>query len=415
MQPITTERELREAVRRVVDRTPLLDVHTHVYPPSFGDLLLWGVDELITYHYLVAEFFRVASMDYETYWALPKTEQADHIWQALFVERSPISESRRGVLTCLKAFGLDVASRDLAAFRDYFASQSTEDHIDNVFRLANARCVIMTNNPFDDAERPLWEKGVEQDPRFLPALRVDELLVNLPGAAAKLKSMGYDVSEGLDAKDCAEIRRFLEDWLDRMRPVYMAASLPPTFMYPEDSAMGRVLDECFLPVGSERNVPFAMMVGVKKLVNPALRVAGDSVGKSRIEAVENLCAANPANKFLLTYLSRENQHECCIAARKFRNLHIFGCWWFLNNPSIIDEITRERLETLGLSMTPQHSDARVLDQLVYKWPHSRRIIGGALQDKYADLLATGWQPTEEEIERDVALLFGGSFEAFIKA
>ncbi len=71
----------------------------------------------------------------------------------------------------------------------------------------------------------------------------------------------------------------------------------------------------------------------------------------------------PDTKFIATVLARENQHELCVLARKFRNLHIFGCWWFLNNPSLIDEMTRMRLELLGLSFTPQHSDARVLDQL----------------------------------------------------
>ena len=24
----------------------------------------------------------------------------------------------------------------------------------------------------------------------------------------------------------------------------------------------------------------------------------------------------------------------CVTARKFRNLHVFGCWWFMNVPSI---------------------------------------------------------------------------------
>ena len=415
MPPLTTETDVRAAVGRIVVDAPLVDVHTHVYPASFGDLLLWGVDELVTYHYLVAEFFRVSAMDYAAFWRLRKREQADLIWQALFVERSPVSESCRGVLTCLKAFGLDVASRDLAAFRAYFASKDVNDHIDDVLRLAGVRYVVMTNNPFDDVERPLWEQGVEQDARFKTALRVDDLLVNLPKAVTALKRMGYAVTNGLDRQDLAEMRRFLEEWADRMDPLYMAASLPPDFMYPEGSPAGRVLEECFLPLGRDRGLPLAMMIGVKKLTNPGLLLAGDSVGKSRIEAVENLCAANPDSKFLLTYLSRENQHECCIAARKFGNLHVFGCWWFLNNPSIVDEITRERLETLGLSFTPQHSDARVLDQLVYKWTHSRRVIGAALQDKYADLAATGWGPTEEEIRRDVDLLFGGAFEAFLGA
>jgi hypothetical protein len=50
-------------------------------------------------------------------------------------------------------------------------------------------------------------------------------------------------------------------------------------------------------------------------------------------------------------LARENQHELAVLARKFRNLHIFGCWWFLNNPSLVDEVTRMRVELLGLSFT----------------------------------------------------------------
>ena len=69
-------------------------------------LLLWGIDELLTYHYLVAEVFRVVparQLPYETFWKMTKREQADHIWKHLFVERSPISEACRGVLTTLAA------------------------------------------------------------------------------------------------------------------------------------------------------------------------------------------------------------------------------------------------------------------------------------------------------------------------
>lgn len=112
-------------------------------------------------------------------------------------------------------------------------------------------------------------------------------------------------------------------------------------------------------------------------------------------------------------LARENQHQLCVSTRKFRNLHPFGCWWFLNNPSLIEEMTRMRLELIGLNVTPQHSDCRVLDQLVYKWAHSRPIIAKVLADKYEDLAATGWEPTVAEIERDVRDLFGGALERFI--
>ena len=111
----------------------------------------------------------------------------------------------------------------------------------------------------------------------------------------------------------------------------------------------------------------------------------------------------------MTLLSRENQHELCVAARKFPNLMPFGCWWFLNNPSIIDEITRERVELLGHSFVAQHSDCRVLDQLVYKWIHSRESLRAVLTDKYLDLHATGWQLTAEQIEADVRGLLGQNF------
>ena len=79
-------------------------------------------------------------------------------------------------------------------------------------------------------------------------------------------------------------------------------------------------------------------------------------------------------KFLVTVLSRSNQHRLCVAARKFPNLHLYGCWWFCNNPSIIEEMTRQRVELLGTAFTAQHSDCRVIDQLLYKWPHSRAVI-----------------------------------------
>jgi hypothetical protein len=137
------------------------------------------------------------------------------------------------------------------------------------------------------------------------------------------------------------------------------------------------------------------------------------VGLADVASVARLCHEFPQNRFFCTMLARENQHELAVAARKFGNLMVFGCWWFVNNPSLIDEITRMRVELLGTSFIPQHSDARVLDQLIYKWDHSRELIANVLVDKYADVAATGWTPTEEEIRRDVRLFFHGNMEDFL--
>ena len=65
-----------------------------------------------------------------------------------------------------------------------------------------------------------------------------------------------------------------------------------------------------------------------------------------------------------------------------------------------------------MSFIPQHSDTRVLDQLIYSG-HSRKIIAEILVDKYSDIMDAGWYVSEDEIKRDVADLFGENFWRFI--
>jgi len=409
-----TDGEIKIMVETAVRETPVTDMHTHLVPPSFGPLCLWGIDELLTYHYLIAETFRWIDLPYATFWAMSKREQADLVWQTLFIEHSPISEACRGVLTTLERLGLDAGARDLNAYRRFFAESSAEKIVDLVFRLGNIRDVVMTNDPFDDAERALWECEFQPDSRFKPALRLDAILNNWSSAAVRMREWGYRVEEDqkqINDQVLAEVRRFLMDQIEKLNPLYLAVSLPPTFRMP---GARRILSFAVLPVCEETDRPLAMMIGVKRQVNPALRMAGDGVGRSDIDSVEYLCATYPRNKFMVTLLAREDQHALCVAARKFRNLLPFGCWWFLNNPSLIDEITRMRLELLGTSMIPQHSDARVTEQLLYKWEHSRRAISRVLVEKYTNLAATGWQPKEEEVRRDVADLFGGTFQKFLE-
>lgn len=429
---------IESAVRNAVATQPVIDIHTHLYTPAFGStlegasgrspdsdgLLLWGLDELLVYHYLVAEMFRVVPADrlsYEQFWAMPKSAQADLIWKELFIERSPISEACRGVLTTLQKLGLDPADRDLSKWRKHFAATTPSKHIDKCMELAGVTSLTMTNAVFDDNERNRWlaDAKVGTDPRFTAVLRFDPILRNWPDAAKKMASWGYKVDATSSNSTIEEARRFLRDWLDRTKSIYMAVSLPPAWRYPapENDPVAKLgqamLEKVVLPVAAERGLPFAMMIGSTLQVNPALRAAGDTVEKSDVTSLVRLLQAFPQNKFLVTMLSRENQHELCVTARKFRNLMIFGCWWFLNNPVLIDEMTRMRFELLGTSFIPQHSDARVLDQIIYKWDHSRKIIADVLVDKYNDIAAAGWNVTAEEIARDVRDLFRDNFVRFL--
>lgn len=406
-------KDIARTVAAAISEAKITDIHTHLYAPEFDSLLLFGVDELLTFHYLISEAFRWIDMPYSAFWAMSKRQQADLVWTALFVEHSPISESARGVLTVLDALGLDVSSRNLDDYRAALADRPASEYVDEIFDLANIESAVMTNDPFDDLERPTWLSGAGGDPRFHAALRIDFLLNSWDKAMPRLKEWGYAVDEQLTGAVCGEVRRFLSDWIEKMDALYLAASLPPSFAFPEDSDRGRLMSECVLPVAEAAGIPFAPMIGPKRAVNPGLGLAGDSLGRGNIETIERLCAGYPRVKFLVTMLSKENQHELCVTARKFRNLMIFGCWWFLNTPSIIDEMTRMRFELLGTSFIPQHSDARVLEQVVYKWTHSRAIIGNVLTEKYTDLAATGWIVNDEEIRRDTQALLGGTFWRFL--
>lgn len=421
-----SRKSVEEHVKRAVWSQPVSDLHTHTYPPTFGaspapgGLLLWGIDELVTYHYLIAEVYRVVpatQLPYDKFWAMSKQEQADHIWTHLFVERTPISEACRGVLTTLERLGLDPNEKSLKPYRKWFARQDPDKYIDKVMQVANVDLITMTNPVFDDHKRGLWERVPKagDDPRFAAVLRIDPLLRNWSGACEKLQTWGYDARPDFSGKTVDEVKRFLASWLDKMKAVYVAMSLPPEFRYPDPNnpAGDRLIREILMPVLAERGRPWAMMIGARLGVNPGLQDGGDTVGRADVMSVVNLCRDFPRNTFMVTMLARENQHELAASARKFGNLLPFGCWWFLNNPVLVEEITRMRLELLGMTFVPQHSDARILDQLVYKWEHSRRVIAKVLVDKYLNLEQSGFTVARKHIQADVALLLRENYREFI--
>jgi hypothetical protein len=407
---VLTREEISSAVADALSSTAFIDIHTHLFAPEFGRLGLWGIDELLTYHYLEAEFFRHSGMTPGRYWELSKRDRADAIWRALFLESSPISEATRGIIAVLKAFELPTDSLDLQEARAFFEAQTLKPHIRRVLQMAGVSAVVMTNDPLDPDESSVWINSGVKDGQFHAVLRLDRILWGWPRNWQTLAAQGYGVDEHASGESVSEIRRFLADWCERMHPLYMAVSLEDTFCFPDDSVMSRILSEAVLPSCFEFGLPMSLMIGVRRQVNPAIRLAGDAVGKADLRAVEYLCRAFPGNRFLISLLSRENQHELCVYARKFSNLMPFGCWWFMNNGSIVEEITRERIEMLGTSFIPQHSDARVLEQLIYKWQNTRTILAKVLTDSYRSLEADGRIITRSHIQRDVNRLFRGNFE-----
>ena len=208
-------KKLAQQVTKIINDTPIADIHTHLYSEAFGDLLLYGIDELITYHYLVAELFRYKpELEYETYWNMSKQQQADLIWDTIFVNNSPISEAARGVVTVLNKLGIDAADKDLTKIRTALQQYSTSQYIDKVFETANVKYAIMTNDPFDETEVPVWDTTGNSDTRFKPALRVDGLLNDFPLCAKKMAHQGFKItSKNLDKAGITATKDFLSSWI----------------------------------------------------------------------------------------------------------------------------------------------------------------------------------------------------------
>src|SRR5271165_2148512 len=134
-EPSVAAADILSVVEQELQSTPFIDVHTHLFQPSLGEMGLWGIDELITYHYLEAELFRSNSITPPAYFELSKLEKSDLIWKTLFLDNAPVSEATRGVIAVLNAFGLPVTG-DLREARAFFASRQIESHIKDVFKLA---------------------------------------------------------------------------------------------------------------------------------------------------------------------------------------------------------------------------------------------------------------------------------------
>ena len=162
-----------------------------------------------------------------------------------------------------------------------------------------------------------------------------------------------------------------------------------------------------------KNLPLSLMLGVKRAVNKDFGLAGDGIGNINLKELSNLCNLFPKNKFLVTCLSLNDQHELTVLARKHPNLRIFGFWWFMNQPTIIKQILKMRIDMLGFSFIPQHSDARVSDQLIYKWNHFKKILHPILLEYYQDLLDKNFPISENILQRDINNLLSGNAKNYL--
>src|ERR1700761_5400339 len=190
--------DLAGEIERIVRDTPVFDVHTHQSPPSFEKLFSAGIDDLLTYHYLIAELFRSSVTSVDTFWSLSKPQQADLIWDTLFVRNTPLSEACRGVVCVMTAYGLDPHAPDLRAAREFFEFVEPNDHVEQAMRLAGVSDMVMTNDIFNQDEAEYWQSDAVRHPKLHGALRMDPLLNSWDAASQILDQRGYLANQQID-------------------------------------------------------------------------------------------------------------------------------------------------------------------------------------------------------------------------
>ena len=166
---LTDKQDLQREVNEVVHTTPVVDIHTHVFPPEFGSMCLSGIDDLLTYHYLIAEMFRSTDCSYAAFWKMNKAERADLVWKTLFVDNTPLSEAARGIISIMDTLGLNSRAPNLDEARAYFRSRDMREHIDWVLKAAQVSDIVMTNDPFNEHESWIWKTGPNRIHVFMPA------------------------------------------------------------------------------------------------------------------------------------------------------------------------------------------------------------------------------------------------------
>ncbi len=396
-------KNLKEVLNKIINETEIFDIHTHLFPAEFKKYYLSGITELLNYHYLTAELFTTTNINIKKFYRLDNKEKGKIIWEELFQKRTPVSEACKGVLTILSELSIDYMSKSFEEINSEYSKLNLSDL--QILKISKISQLVMTNNPFDKSEWKLFKNKNWDSNKYLASLRLDDIIIN-PTKCLEVSKENVTYFE--DENNL--IIRYLDLVYQESRPVYAAMSL-------NSLQLSNFLNNKFVPNILNwlklKKLPLTLLLGVRRKVNKEFLLAGDGIDNIDLKYLSLLCNKYPKNKILCSCLSFNDQHELIVLARKHQNLKIFGFWWFMNQPSLITLILNLRIELLGFNFIPQHSDARVTDQLIYKWLHFKTLLNKVLYKHYDDILKKGFKLTEDQINDDVKKLFLNNSKNFL--
>ena len=376
--------QIRFYLEKFTYECEIIDIHTHLYPSKFKKFHRIGIIDLLNYHYLIAEFLSLNIITPSKFFNLGKFDKAKLIWNNLFLKRYPYSTATVGVLRVINAYGIYDVQK---SFKEIL--KMSENHLlseNDIFEISRVKKVVMTNNPFIPEEFNVLTKNLDR--RYIPSIRIDDIFENNP-ATSNSKVFKADNEKGIK-----NLMNFFEKIIQDCNPAYFALSSENLEEFKKKEFF-----EKFFKLLSKYKLPLMLLVGVKRGINTNYQEAGDGVGSFDLKNLEAIINKYHNNNFLVTCLNLNDQFKLNVTARKFQNLKIFGFWWFNNNKSIVNSLFQQRLELLGDNFVFQHSDARVLDQLIYKWIDFKNIYVDVMAKKYNDLIRLGFKIDPGQLQK----------------
>ena len=378
----TLQRKVRAAVRRM----PAVDLCTRLPVAPMGDPRAHGLTALLTCPALRAQA-DAAGVDCTQ----ARDALAEAAFQALFIDRSPVSEAAADALTALERLDFPVARRDWTLLREEQAARRPEHFFQEILDAAELRGVGCVADPFAPDAQRVWQAFAEGT---VPEATIPILsLTTLQRAVAQdvpLDAPGYALDEARYGLPLAELARLADNWAAHTRAQLVCVDVPETPL-----AQDALLRYVAFPLCRARGLPLLIRLG-RETAGAQLAWLAQAFAQD-----EALCAAVVAS-----------------APESVRAL-ISACadpWGHALFPVLAADaaLAGDALGTLGIRGQLYASQATVAEQLPGRWARARRALAQVLYTRYLPLIKAGWGIQSAEIEDDAAKLLGGNWEAFCR-
>lgn len=330
----------------------MIDFHSHLYPET--DIRYKaGLIDLLNYHYFYGEYAKArkySSQEMGVFLKMPAEDKAKLIWEYIFVHKrkDELSHAGLGVIEIINTllpnkFSFSESRNEICEnFQDVLSAYKTPS-IEEIFNITGLSYTIGTYEPGETLPTSPFIKG---------AVRID--------SCHETSYPDIDESAEYYSLSC---ETHSDVFSTRMRNNKITLYSLMTHFYYEKKFTK------FLKSLIDAGKSLWLMLGVARNINSFMGLGGDSIGLCDMRVVEMFAKKFPELNIKFSILDINQLNRAIVAERIFPNLSFQYPWWFNVNTIDVNMYLTKSREILGKrkSEIEFYSDARVLEQLIYKY------------------------------------------------